>query len=226
MGCDIHLVVEKRGENGEWVRAESMGQPWWVKDGSQLEEPVRQEWYRGRNYALFAMLAGVRNYPGLDYKSNKQLLTPIAEPRGLPADVTEETKKYSDEWGIDGHSHSWLTLEELLAVDWDSPVKHTCWARKKRNALPHRTGEDDDTFAKKLEVSATFMGRLPPAENWEYETCGWSSEGQGKSGWRTIEWTEPWAQAAGNEWLALMLRMARNAPGKQKWIRVVFWFDN
>ena len=59
--------------------------------------------YSGRNYELFGILAGVR-----DHNNDS-----IDDPRGLPEDVSEVTKKESDRWDGDGHSHSWLTLKEL-----------------------------------------------------------------------------------------------------------------
>ena len=61
----------------------------------------------GRNYTVFALLADVRNGYGLD---------PIVDPRGLPKDVSKEIKDESDEWGVDGHSHSHLTLKELMVA--------------------------------------------------------------------------------------------------------------
>lgn len=63
--------------------------------------------YRGRDYALFGVLAGVRDY----YDNGK-----IDDPRGLPDDVSKKIKKEAKRWGDDGHSHSWLLASELF--DW------------------------------------------------------------------------------------------------------------
>lgn len=98
MGADIHGVVQTR-----WARNPA-GQERW-RSVMEIEG--------GRNYALFAALANVRNYGDI---------TPISEPRGLPEDFEtdgDEVKlAYSDGkvWMGD-HSYTWLTLEELL--DWD-----------------------------------------------------------------------------------------------------------
>lgn len=94
MGCDIHWFIEVQQDDGHWKSV-----PLGINDDL------------GRNYRLFARLADVRNYDGEE---------PIAEPRGLPADVSDEVKKDSWEYGMDGHSHSWLSLEELLAA-FDQP---------------------------------------------------------------------------------------------------------
>ena len=58
---------------------------------------------------LFGLMAGVRN-------QNNQV-NPIAEPRGLPEDVTSLTKFESDYWSGDGHSHSHLSLDEMIFVE-------------------------------------------------------------------------------------------------------------
>jgi hypothetical protein len=34
--------------------------------------------------------------------------------KGLPVDVTTEVCDISDDWGVDGHSHSYLTVKELI----------------------------------------------------------------------------------------------------------------
>ncbi len=43
-------------------------------------------------------------------------------PKGLPDNVSIEVKTESDEWGIDGHSHSFLTLKELLDYSGETHI--------------------------------------------------------------------------------------------------------
>lgn len=88
MGCDIHVHAEVK-INGKWEHFEAPGV--------------------SRNYQLFAKMAGVRNY--------RDEVSPIAEPRGLPEDVTGITKFDSDNWDSDGHSHSYLTSEEIAHLE-------------------------------------------------------------------------------------------------------------
>lgn len=83
MGCDIHLHSEVKIK-GKW------------RHHSTIE--VR------RNYALFAKMADVRN--GFE-------ILPISQPKGLPSDISEVTSVYRDKRGTDGHSDSFLTLEEI-----------------------------------------------------------------------------------------------------------------
>lgn len=92
MGCDIHLVTQVR-RDGKWVDA-----------------PIEKEPFNYRSYGLFGFLADVRNYSEVP---------PISKPKGLP----EDFKTPVDDWfEIDNpysHSHSWLTLKELVEYNYD-----------------------------------------------------------------------------------------------------------
>lgn len=87
MGCDIHAVIEI-----------DTGYGFADYHGEAFEFPV------GRNYTLFALLANVRNYGSMSF---------IAEPRGIPTDISRETEELFASWEADGHSHSWVTFQEL-----------------------------------------------------------------------------------------------------------------
>jgi len=168
MGCDIHLHVEKR-VNGEW------------------EETECNNVYDGRNYTLYAALAGVRNY---------DRFTPIAEPKELPKDVSAEVYNESERWGCDGHSHSWLTLTELLNFDWSQKIKITRMvsAESRRQYLEN--------------------GITPNA--W----CSWTNT----EGWDSLEWEESLAEYCNefiNEFIPELQKL-----GNPDEVRIVFWFDN
>lgn len=90
MGCDIHFHSEVK-RNGKWLH--------------HSEAKV------SRNYALFAKMADVRNWPG----ANPPII-PISKPKGLPEDATELTKLHSEKYGVDGHSHSWLCAAEIVEL--------------------------------------------------------------------------------------------------------------
>ena len=112
MGCDIHGVLQTRyGQNDTW------------RTECEIE--------RGRNYRLFAVLAGVRNGYGFAGVKTHDPVGPIAEPRGLPGDFErdgDEHNWYFDErktWMGD-HSFSWLTLAEMKDwPHWDRPLAET-----------------------------------------------------------------------------------------------------
>lgn len=140
MGCDVHMFTEiyamrelynlpidedkLRNDNineilsdnipvEKWVSADK-----WVCEVDDYEDVESKYWdttdryYRGRNYYLFGILAGVR-----DYGKNVNQIAPL---RGVPDDASDAYKMIVDQWDGDGHSHSYYTLEELLNVKWDS----------------------------------------------------------------------------------------------------------
>ena len=86
MGCDIHFHSEVK-INGTWHHHSS----------SRLK----------RNYYLFAKMANVRN---------NIPIRPISLPKGWPDDVTYLTKLESEQYGVDGHSHSWLNAREIVEL--------------------------------------------------------------------------------------------------------------
>lgn len=77
---------------------------WW-NDTSKLPDPRTQQPYVGRNYTLFGALAGVRD-------GSMEIISDFA--KGLPVDVSTEICNMSDDWGMDAHSHSYLTAKELV----------------------------------------------------------------------------------------------------------------
>ena len=72
-----------------------------------------QEFYDGRNYTLFSVLAGVRDYGKVK---------PISPPRGMPDDLSTEVADEYEGWGGDAHSASWYSLDELINWNWDEPA--------------------------------------------------------------------------------------------------------
>lgn len=60
----------------------------------------------GRNYEIFSKIAGVRGQE-----------RPLAAPRGLPTDVTALTAISSLGYGADGHTHTWLSSDEVKELN-------------------------------------------------------------------------------------------------------------
>jgi hypothetical protein len=100
MGCDIHDYCEVY-KDGKWVMESGFS-------GYYDDTKISDHPYNGRNYVLFSLLADVRN---------SGRITPISIPRGVPKDASEAYKRAVNEYGCDGHSHSYLMLDELLSVD-------------------------------------------------------------------------------------------------------------
>lgn len=89
MGCDIHCYIEyKPAESNDW------------SDFGGCINP-------GRNYDLFAKLAGIRNYDEI---------TPIAKPRGYPEDAAGAAR-----------CDQWMYVTDSPGEGYCSPERAECW---------------------------------------------------------------------------------------------------
>lgn len=136
MGCDIHFFTERKTSSNNYQGPKDLsedrntkieeiieGRPveerWVSADEREFQDgywavPYSQEFYNGRNYYLFSILADVRNDGSVE---------PIDYPRGITEDCSSGYAYMTKQWYGDGHSHSYFTLKELLEVDWDSYQK-------------------------------------------------------------------------------------------------------
>lgn len=102
MGCDIHLVLEKR-HGDKWIAVDTFvpfHRQYVTKDDAMdgWSAPIA----RCRNYERFAALAGVRG----DGPS----------PLGVPDDASETSLFFIEKWNCDGHSHSWIPLDQAARI--------------------------------------------------------------------------------------------------------------
>jgi hypothetical protein len=109
MGCDIHVYLEKKkkiNDVEQWVNIDHWQKnPYFNMEGYEDERELEHvSAYQGRNYELFGILAGVRD----------NSMNPIDDPRGLPDDISNETRKEYELWGRDAHTPTYFTLDELL----------------------------------------------------------------------------------------------------------------
>jgi hypothetical protein len=103
MECDIHIVLERK--------CPVQGSKKWVGWARFVSYTLAQ-----RNYAFFNALCGVRG-SGSEFGH---------EPRGIPEDASDMTQACIGEDDGDLHSHSWLTIRELvpcLAAHWGDADK-------------------------------------------------------------------------------------------------------
>lgn len=99
-----------------------------------------------RNYWLFTIMAGVR--AGRDTPLNV-----ISPPRGLPPDVTQQVWRYSQAMGADGHSHSWLSVKDLLEYPhWDGPLPEGWTASPGEDTLRKACSEITNLFPEFLKL--------------------------------------------------------------------------
>ncbi|MCY7866053.1 hypothetical protein MOB78_13260 [Bacillus spizizenii] len=129
MGCDIHVYAEKRlfpdrnrSNPGVWtsidkwtVSEDKILYPEDYEDCPEMEIAYGDAFYSGRNYLLFYILAGVRGYDEWGPR--------IADPKGTPGDSCKHIKQEVERWKCDAHSHSYLTLSDLLSFDWNAKIE-------------------------------------------------------------------------------------------------------
>lgn len=98
MGCDIHSFAEVRKE-GKWVKVGKVfPNPYHDPERPNSVEEDGFEWnakltdhpYDCRNYDMFAILANVRNGRGFAGCDTGDGFRPIAMPRGMPKDMSDE----------------------------------------------------------------------------------------------------------------------------------------
>ncbi len=133
MGCDIHPWVEVLDDSGNWRPI--LEPPGRQKQEWQRDYELEYEWDFGRNYMLFALLAGVRNNgqvtPLLEVlriqdlspeaqEAIERVADRVGGARGIPTDASPEYREAAED--RDYHSHSYFTLEELRRFDWSKPA--------------------------------------------------------------------------------------------------------
>ncbi|AVF27972.1 hypothetical protein [Paenibacillus larvae] len=232
MGCDIHLHVEKKID-GKWTPILGVNEPeveylentiadikergdkvdYWERRLEEERNGTANFIYDGRHYLLFSLLAGVRN----EYD-----LKPICEPKGLPIDVSDEVKANSDELGIDGHSHTWLTARELVEFDWSQTVEQEGWVSEKeykvfKEKVRPESWSGGVGGGRVRHVSNTEMNRiLKNGYPWENDD----------SFYTLVKWTLPYSEIVGSFYTWSIPKMTELAGDDLESVRIVFWFDN
>ena len=96
MGCDAHFFLEKRIGRGKWHLDPS--------HRFAGTEPLEIPSLSGRSYQFFGIVAGVRE---------RNVKRPIAEGRGLPADVSKVLEDFFKDDSYGFHSPTHLSPKEL-----------------------------------------------------------------------------------------------------------------
>lgn len=234
MGCDIHFYVEKKVKD-KWKSADTFEK----KDGDWYDQ--RDEFYGDRNYNLFAILADVRNGHGFAGSKTGEGFRPISQPRGLPDDISKETKRQSDSMGCDGHSHSWFTLRELLDYDWTQVTKlqgyigleeWTNWSRWDREHGKGPGSYSTGVWGRDIKhISAKEMDALAEQCNQLLRDGDREKHDAfllANPVYALAKWEAPYYREAGDflsETIPRLLKLAGGVKGVDD-VRVVFFFDN
>lgn len=240
MGTDIHFYVEKqvyREQKSVWTSADQ----WKPNEyaGEEGEPPLafdyKSSFYSGRNYNLFAILANVRNGHGFAGCDTGNGFVSIGEPRGLPADVSEQTKAESDSMGIDGHSHSWFTVAELLAYDWTQVTKlrgyvtaaeYYQWNRWRRGAGDGPEGYCGGVSGGDVEKVSEdeLRRRIEELTGGDWRQQEAKVKEAMPNVYCRVEWEQPYYKVARDFLAETMPRLWR--LGRPDDVRIVFFFDN
>lgn len=257
MGCDIHLYVERRDQDGIWHSLDTWNddpdEPGrksvykWGPGFEQLAGPI----YRERNYDLFAILADVRNGRGFAGCDTGDGFNPIAAPRGVPDDASPEYAAEVASWDGNGHSHSWLTLGELLCYDWTQTTKRrgwvgpSDWARWRDYGRPdswcgdiwggkvtHHSNADFEAAWQKVRATkgypenrhaAAHIGRKDP-DGME-DTAAFIRH-LGGAPYTQVEWVVSYHDACSGFWSDCVPKLLALSQGRFNDLRIVFFFDN
>lgn len=252
MGCDIHLTAEYRDASGVWHNDDLTTEPdkYGDTDPHHKNPNYGDQLYNGRSYDLFSILANVRNGFGFAGVKTGDGLVPIAMPRGIPEDAAEMTKHYLNHYGVDGHSHSYHTVAELLAYDWTQVVNKTgvvgyrSLAEFKLRGKPE-TWSGDVTGGGILKHDGAAAIKIIDTliEDWWQIYHGFSDEILDRNHNRIepgllaqlrehfgvqpvfqVNWSVPYYEVAGYFLSNTMPRLWR--MGKPEDVRILFFFDN
>jgi hypothetical protein len=222
MGCDAHIYVEVK-KNGQWKKVGKVFPNPYYRPAEKKEtynKPKTDQPYSGRNYDLFAILANVRNGRGFAGSDTGDGFIPIDMPRDLPKNVSKTIKDISDEWGVDGHSHSYFTLRELNEYDWNRETKHRGFVGVAEYNEFKAEGSPsgwctmiDGKDIKKVSNSAfEKVVKLNPPDIKNYYT--------------QVEWTVAYKDAIGKYWFEKTIPALTKLSKNPDDVRIVFWFDN
>lgn len=227
MGCDIHMRAEIYRAAG-WELADV-------------------EVYDWRNYDLFAILADVRNGYGFAGVPTGVGFEPIAPPRGIPDDCHPLTREFLESYGMDGHSHSWHTLADLAAYDWERTTMKcgvvSADEYEKLAGKPPRSycqgilGRGIVTFTPEGYEEWKARGRPDVGTD---EVGGGLRHGDDGSGvierpllaggevkpYVRMSWPATYRECVGVEWWEAMAKLPALSAGEPERVRIVFFFDN
>ena len=192
MGCDIHLFAEVK-IYGIWESVDE----WNTEDEEYLHVEYENKFYISNYYSTFALLANVSNYHEIE---------PISQPRGLPADISKEVRKASEQWGENAHSHSYFTLKELLKYDWDKPIIEAAYMNNKQWIRFYESMKTDNP---------DYDLRFPCSQKigeWMRDTNTWH------------KWEIPAKKCSSDFYEITIPKLIK--LGQPEDVRIVFFFDN
>ena len=229
-------VKNKRHAKGEWLTVGRVFKEQYHKpkeptymsyygDGKTSEayewnEKLTMHPYSSRNYDVFAILADVRNGYGFAGVDTGEGFIPIDKPKGVPDDASNYYKALVKEWDSDGHSHSYFTMEELDAYDWEQTTVHRGWVDLEGYKVFKENGRPSSWSG---GISGRDIKHITNKEMDEVIAGTFVIEG---TPYTQVEWTTTYRDSA--QWFLKDMEAVRKLK-KLKGVldvRVVFFFDN
>lgn len=208
MGCDIHMIVQRKIDD-KWI---------------DTDTPI----YDYRNYDLFGMLADVRNgfgFAGVDLGDGFEPILGRDNPRRkLPEDFDCDQYDYHGEkkWMGD-HSHSYLLLSELLGENgyYDRISNHRGVVSEEEYKKFKATGYPESACGSisggmVRNVSNNAMDAVIENPSLKEEGCSYYTQ---------VEWPETYRDSAGEHWFMLLDKWQQLDPDPNN-VRIVFGFDS
>ncbi|MBV1831591.1 hypothetical protein HNW77_12870 [Komagataeibacter sp. AV436] len=162
---------------------------------------------------------------------------PVSPARGIPDDATPQYRQFAAEWGEDGHSHSYLTLRELLDYDWTHRVRLEGWLNLGEwvTWTGNNRAKAPDTYCAGIigrsirHVSTGTMEKL--LERYHALSAGQeraSFLAENADTYAQATWQIPAYAAIDYFWaetVPVLLHIARGTSGLDR-VRIVFFFNN
>jgi len=176
-----------------------------------------------RNYCFFSILADVRNGRGFAGVDTGDGFNPISEPRGLPEDVSIEVKRQFDHYGIDGHSHSYITLKELLEYDWEQTTTHRGVIDEKEYTRMITANSNSPRYWSGMTYGPT-VEQISLADMKDL-IDGKFQRDSSKDYVTKFGWDETYRESVGEDYLEELCTELSHY-GDPEDVRIVFFFDN
>jgi hypothetical protein len=197
---------------------------------------AREHFYDDRDYNVFSILADVRNGGAF---------VPIADPRGLPEDMSPQLEGASVDQEEDGpdlgeHSQTWLTLDEVLGYDWDQtaevgglvdPWNFELW---RRNGVPESwcggvggggvEHVSNERMAEIIDSGELKWGGPEPAEPTHFLSSRPYTTSPIKSYYTEVKWRVRYGDEAKH--FLEMVERDLVPLGKPEDVRLIFGFDS
>lgn len=262
MGCDIHFYVDVRQPDGSWKTADrwfpQLGPEELKEEGEEKQyldtyEDVRKpdgswdidasgtrSFYSDRHYDVFSILADVRNGYGFAGVDTGEGFRPLSKPRGVPEDACPEYKAAATRWDVDGHSHSWCTVQELLDYNWLQTTKKRgvvgarAFIKWQQLGAPDSYSGDVRGSGVTMLTNEQMANRIDAVKCVEYpniwsvyhalDDADFTQKHDLAGAYTQVEWEVPYYRAAATFLSEAMPKLWR--LGKAEDVRCLFFFDN